>query len=81
MRRRLRVILDAYQVKAAQRLTFIDRLDESIVRAERFVRTRVDRGEPNFVAMWDSFGGEQRFVRRRAWFDAHRCELQHAIEA
>ena len=79
--RRLRVILDAYRVKAAQRLTFIDRLDESIVRAERFVRTRVERGEPNFVAMWDSLGGEQRFVGRRAWFDAHRRELQDAIDA
>jgi hypothetical protein len=47
--------------------------------AERFVRMRVERGEPNFVAMWESFGGEQRFTRRREWFDACREELRAAL--
>ncbi len=77
--RRLRVVLDAYGASATDRATFTDRLDRSIVLAERFVRTRVERGEPNFVAMWESFGGEQRFTRRRQWFDASRAELRDAV--
>ena len=79
--RRLRVVLDAYGASAADRATFIDRLDRSIVVAERFVRTRVKRGEPNFVAMWESFGGEQRFTRRREWFDSCLGELHAAVVA
>ena len=76
---RLRVVLDAYSASAEERATFVDRLDRSIVLAERFVRARVERGEQNFVAMWDSFGGDARFVRRRAWFDECRAELHAAI--
>ncbi len=76
---RLRVVLDAYGASAAERATFIDRLDRSIALAERFVRTRVELGEPNFVAMWDAFGGAQRFTRRRTWFDDCREELQRAV--
>ncbi len=79
--RRLRVVLDAYGSSATDRLTFIDRLDRSIVLAERFVRTRVERGESNFVAMWESFGGEQRFTRRREWFDGCREKLHAAVVA
>ena len=77
--RRLRVVLDAYDASVTDRATFIDRLDRSIVLAERFVRTRVERGEPSFAAMWESFGGEQRFTRRRQWFDACREELRDAV--
>ncbi len=77
--RRLRVVLDAHGASVTDRPTFIDRLDRSIVLAERFVRTRVERGEPNFVAMWEAFGGEQRFTRRREWFDACREELRDAV--
>ncbi len=77
--RRLRVLLDAYGASAEDRAGFVDRLDQSIVMAERFVRTRVERGEPNFVAMWESFGGEQRFVRRRQWFDECRGELHQTV--
>lgn len=79
--KRIRVALDAYGVGADERLTFLDRLDDSITRAEHFVRTRVERGEPNFVAMWESFGGEQRFVRRRAWFDENRAAFQAVLDA
>ena len=79
--RRLQVVLDAYGASAQERATFIDRLGRSIDMAERFVRIRVERGEPNFVAMWDSFGGAERFVRRRVWFDECREELQRAVEA
>jgi hypothetical protein len=77
--RRLRVVLDAYGASSSDRAGFVDRLDRSIVMAERFVRTRVERGEPNFVAMWESFGGEQRFVRRREWFDSTRGELHRTV--
>ena len=77
--RRLRVVLDAYGASATDRAMFIDRLDRSIAVAERFVRTRVERGEPNFVAMWESFGGDARFTRRREWFDACREELHDAV--
>ena len=72
-------MLDAYGASADERATFIDRLDRSIVSAERFVRRRVERGEPNFVAMWESFGGAHRFTRRRQWFDECREELQRAV--
>jgi hypothetical protein len=78
--RRLRVVVDAYGLDNAERLGFVDRLDDSIRRAERFVRVRVVRGEPNFVAMWQSFGGDERFVRRRQWFDEHRQSLHDQLQ-
>ncbi len=77
--RRLGVVLDAYGVTPSDQANFVDRLDDSINRAEHFVRTRVERGEPNFVAMWDSFGGNERFVRRRAWFEEHRTVLRQTV--
>jgi hypothetical protein len=78
--RRLRVVIDAYGLDISERSTIIDRLDDSIRRAEIFVRTRVERGEPNFVAMWESFGGNERFRRRRQWFDEHRQSLHNQLQ-
>ncbi len=77
--RRLRLVVNAYGLDVAARSQFVDRLDDSIRRAEIFVRTRVERGEPNFVAMWESFGRDERFHRRRRWFEENRAALHTAI--
>jgi Phosphotransferase enzyme family len=79
--RRIRLATDAYGLGLSEHAGFVDRLDDSIRRAEVFVRTRVARGEPSFVAMWESFGGDERFRRRREWFAQHRQRIDDALLA
>jgi Phosphotransferase enzyme family len=79
--RRLRLAVDAYGLEAPRYAEFVERLSDSIDRAERFVRIRVDRGESNFVAMWKSFGGDERFSKRREWFTQNRDLFEATIAA
>jgi hypothetical protein len=69
--RRLRVIADAYGL-AADRREFVTFAEATSVRGREFVRSRVERGEPAFVAMWQRLGGEERYARRAAWFSEQR---------
>ena len=36
-------------------------------------------GEPAFVAMWEAMGGQERYDRRQAWFDAERPQFLTAL--
>jgi hypothetical protein len=65
---RLRLVADAYGLDANERGELLELLDTSIARGGEFVRRRVDAGDPNFTAMWDAMGGQQRFDRRLRWW-------------
>jgi hypothetical protein len=71
---RLRVVTDAYGLPPG-REDFVGVLWEGIDAGAEFVRRHVDRGEPAFVAMWNTMGGQERYDRRRAWFDEHRARF------
>lgn len=64
---RLRRVADAYGL-TADRSEFLAVLDASIRRGGEFVRGKVQEGDPNFIRMWNEFGGMERFDRRRRWF-------------
>jgi hypothetical protein len=68
---RLRLVTDAYGLDGPGRRELIEVLDDSMRRAGEFVRRRVEAGDPNFIAMWREMGGQERFDRRRRWWD--RC--------
>jgi aminoglycoside phosphotransferase (APT) family kinase protein len=77
---RLRLVADAYGLDAAGRRTMVAALAGSIERGGEFVRRRVEAGEPAFIEMWDSVGGQERFDRRRRWFDQNRGRFDAAMD-
>jgi hypothetical protein len=75
---RLRVVADAYGLPPG-REAFVDVLWEGIDAGATFVRRHVERGEPAFVEMWNTMGGQERYDRRKAWFDEHRDRFVDAL--
>ena len=78
---RLRVVADAYGLDAADRLEFLNVLDERMATGGTFVRRRVEAGEPAFVEMWEAMGGQARYDRRRDWFAAQRNTFEATLLA
>jgi aminoglycoside phosphotransferase (APT) family kinase protein len=76
---RLRLVADAYGLDAAGRTALHGLLDLSIRQGGRFVRRRVEAGDPNFVKMWHEMGGQDRFDRRRRWWDEHSTAFATAL--
>jgi Phosphotransferase enzyme family len=76
---RLRLVADAYGCEATQRAELLACLDASIERGGQFVLRRVQAGDQNFIAMWESAGGMARFDRRRAWWAAERPSFAAAL--
>ena len=76
---RLRVVADAYGLDAGGRRELIEVMDESMARGSRFVRRRVEAGDPNFIAMWNEIGGQERYDRRDRWWAEHRGEFAAAL--
>lgn len=76
---RLRLVCDEYGLDQVGRSVLIDCLSESIARGGEFVRQRVEAGEAAFIEMWESMGGQERFDRRRRWWNAHRDEFAAAL--
>jgi aminoglycoside phosphotransferase (APT) family kinase protein len=72
---RLAVVADAYGLDHDQRTELVGALAAQIDTAGEFVRRRVERGEPAFIEMWDAFGGQERYDRRRAWFAVERSRF------
>ena len=68
---RLRLVADAYGLDPDARPELLDHLSTSMARGGEFVRRRVEAGDPGFVAMWNGFGGQERFDRRREWWSRH----------
>lgn len=75
---RLRVVADAYGLPP-HRARFLDILAEAIETGGRFVRRRVERGEPAFVDMWKMMGGQARMDRRLEWFERNRQRFLDAL--
>lgn len=73
--RRLRLVVDAYGVEGEERAAVVDALGTQMEQGAAFVRRRVAAGEPAFVAMWETIGGEDRYSARAAWFAARRDAL------
>jgi hypothetical protein len=76
---RLRLAVDAYGLGAPERRQLGELLALSIDRAEAFVRGRAEAGDPNFLWMWKAIGGQERFDRKRRWWQANRAELLRAL--
>jgi hypothetical protein len=66
---RLRLVCDEYGLDRDGRNLVIECLSESITRGGEFVRRRVEAGEAPFIEMWESMGGQERFDRRRRWWN------------
>jgi hypothetical protein len=77
--RRLRLVADASGLDARGRVELLVVLDDAMERAGEFVRRRVALGDPNFVAMWQQMGGQERFDRRRRWWLAERPAFAEAL--
>lgn len=56
-----------------------DLVAEGIARGGRFLQRQVERGDPNFVALWQSLGGSARFDRRRSWFARSAPDFRRAL--
>jgi hypothetical protein len=76
--RRLRVVADAYGL-APGRTGLVDAIGAAMVDGGSFVRRRVERGDAAFTAMWHETGGQARYDRRRAWFEANRARFLDAL--
>jgi hypothetical protein len=76
---RARVAADAYGLDGDGRAELLAAFDESMARGGEFVRRRVEAGDPNFIAMWDAMGGQQRFDRRRRWWSDTRPDFEAAL--
>lgn len=76
---RLRLVCDEYGLDGPARTRLVDCLDEAIARGGEFVRRRVEAGEPAFIEMWESMGGQERFDRRRRWWSTARTEFERAL--
>ena len=76
---RLRLVCDEYGLDRDGRDLVIECLSESIARGGEFVRRRVEAGETPFIEMWESMGGQERFDRRRRWWNANRGEFADAL--
>lgn len=76
---RLRLVCDEYGLDRVGRIVLIDCLSDSIARGGEFVRRRVEAGETAFIEMWESMGGQQRFDRRRRWWDTERDSFERAL--
>ena len=77
--RRLRVVAEAYGLEPDGRRVLLDALDQQIARGGEFVARRVEAGEPAFVEMWVTMGGQARHDRRREWFAAERPKFEAAL--
>jgi hypothetical protein len=77
--RRLRTFVDAYGLDAEERIELLEIVGVSMARGGEFVRRRVEAGDPPFVAMWNEMGGQERFDRRRRWFEAEHASFVAAM--
>jgi hypothetical protein len=75
---RLRVIADAYGL-APDRGDFIQVIGERFANGGAFARRKVEAGIPAFIEMWNTMGGEERYERRRLWFESVRERFLDAV--
>lgn len=76
---RLRLVAVTYGLGRPGRDELLTTIDHSVAHGGEFVRRRVEAGDPNFVKMWNETGGEERFARRRRWWEAERPRFVAAL--
>ena len=76
---RLRLVADSYGLSPDDRRELVLVLAEMIAKGGEFVRRRVEAGDANFIAMWNEFGGMERFDRRRQWWHEHQGHFASAM--
>lgn len=76
---RLRLVCDEYGLDEAGRTLVLEVLSDSMNRGGEFVRRRVEAGEAAFIEMWEAMGGQERFDRRRRWWDSEREAFERAL--
>ncbi len=76
---RLRMVAEAYGLSPGERIELTAVLSQTIERGGGFVRRRVAAGDPNFISMWNEMGGDERFDRRRRWWDIHHGAFADAL--
>lgn len=76
---RLGAVAEGYGLDGPGRTELITAIAERFADAGAFVRRRVEAGEPAFIAMWDAMGGQERYDRRRDWFEDQRTAFAAAL--
>jgi hypothetical protein len=76
---RVRLVCDAYGLDAEDRRVLVDIVSEGMALVGRFVRRRMEAGDPNFTRMWHDLGGAERFERRHRWWIEHRADFEAAL--
>lgn len=76
---RLRLVADAYGLDPDGRAELLDAMNDAIDRVEAAVRSGVDAGDPNTLAMWNRTGGGARYDRRRRWWTDHHDQFAAAL--
>lgn len=76
---RLRLAVDSYGLDRSSRSELLGCLDDTMARGGTFLRRRVALGDPNFIAMWEEIGGQERFDRRRRWWRRERRAFERAM--
>jgi hypothetical protein len=76
---RLRLAADAYGLDAAGRAELLEVIAVAMAQGGEFVRRRVEAGDPNFIQMWNDMGGQERFDRRRHWWETEQPRFAQAL--
>ena len=62
------LVADEYGLDEIERGDLLVELHGTIVRGGQFMLRRVEAGDQNFIELWNSIGGMERFDRRRRWW-------------
>ena len=77
--RRLRLVADEYGLDQIERRDLLVELHGTIVRGGQFMLRRVEAGDQNFIELWNSIGGMERFDRRRRWWAESKSSFDVAM--
>jgi hypothetical protein len=78
--RRLGLLAGGYGVKSAAGEDFADVLLAATRQGQDWVRSKVEAGEPSFVAMWNDFGMADRQSADRTWLTGNKARIAAAFD-
>ena len=73
------VLVRAYGLDHFTAADFVSAVDDAHRVGARFVRRHVEAGEPGFVEMVNSSGGEERYRRNKSWWVENRPRLRQLL--